>query len=158
MRILIKYRIVFAIVIPVLILVLIRSFGVNHFKADVKKWAESSVEESNIISKEQIENLTGEKLIINLDKEKISINNFTGRELFIPADSVLDKRNLQMIRKHSGSVLLFSSDPSVSARVWMILSQMGCTKIYILIMDKDNEVPKNKFRPDTLVRPESYVL
>lgn len=155
MRILIKYRIIFAIVIPVLILVLIRSFGVNHFKADVKKWAEPSVEESNIISKEQIENLTGEKLIINLDKEKISINNFTGRELFIPADSVLDKRNLQIIRKHSGSVLLFSSDPSVSARVWMILSQMGCTKIYILIVDKDNEVGKNKFRPDTMVRPES---
>ena len=150
-----KYRLVIAVVLPILILVLLRSLGVNHFKNNVKRWAEPSVKQSNTIDIKQSDALSGKKLIINLDNDVIGIREISADALNIPADSVLTKKYFKIIRKHDGPVLLFSSQPSVSARIWMILSQMGFKNTYILTNNKDNEVFKYKFRPDTLsLRPE----
>jgi hypothetical protein len=149
-----KYIVVIAIVLPVLILVLIRSFGTNHFKAGAKKWAEPSVSRSNIISQDQIGDLPGKKLIINLEEKGNGLHDLKNEIVYVRPDSVLSNRNLTIIQKNSGPVLLFSSESGVSAKVWMLLSQLGYTNIYILTADPDNEVIKNKFRPDTLVRPE----
>lgn len=149
-----KYKVVIAVVLPILILVLLRSFGTNHFKIDAKKWAEPSVKQSNIITGEQINTLSGKKLIINLGEAGSGLNEITSDDLFIAADSILSKNNLSIIRKHDGPVLLASSETAVSARIWMVLSQMGYKNIYILTNDADSEVLKYKFRPDTLVRPE----
>lgn len=150
-----KYRLVIAVVLPILILVLLRSLGVNHFKNNVKRWAEPSVKQSNIIDIKQSDALPGKKLIINLDNDVIGIREISTNAQNIPADSVLTKKYFKIIRKHDGPVLLFSSQPSVSARIWMILSQMGFNNTYILTNNKDNEVFKYKFRPDTLsLRPE----
>ena len=149
-----KYRLVIAVVLPILILVLLRSLGVNHFKNNVKRWAEPSVKQSNTIDIKQSDALSGKKLIINLDNDVIGIREISADAQNIPADSVLTKKYFKIIRKHDGPVLLFSSQPSVSARIWMILSQMGFNT-YILTNNKDNEVFKYKFRPDTLsLRPE----
>jgi len=150
-----KYRLVIAVVLPILILVLLRSLGVNHFKNNVKRWAEPSVKQSNTIDIKQSDALSGKKLIINLDNDVIGIREISADAQNIPADSVLTKKYFKIIRKHDGPVLLFSSQPSVSARIWMILSQMGFNNTYILTNNKDNEVFKYKFRPDTLsLRPE----
>ena len=35
-----KYKAVIIVVLPILILVLLRYFGPNHFKSDAKRWAE----------------------------------------------------------------------------------------------------------------------
>jgi len=150
-----KYRLVIAVVLPILILVLLRSLGVNHFKNNVKRWAEPSVKQSNTIDIKQSDALSGKKLIINLDNDVIGIREIFTDAQNIPADSVLTKKYFKIIRKHDGPVLLFSSQPSISARIWMILSQMGFKNTYILTNNKDNEVFKYKFRPDTLsLRPE----
>jgi rhodanese-related sulfurtransferase len=149
-----KYKVVIAIVLIILILVLIRSLGANHFKSDAKRWAESSVIQSNIITGDRIGTLSGEKLIINLSEEGSGINEMTRNALHIPADSLFSKNNLNAIRKHDGPVLLFSSETAVSARIWMLLSQMGYKNVFILTNVIDNEVFKHKFRPDTSVRPE----
>jgi len=149
-----KHKAVIAVVLPILILVLIRSFSANHFKSDAKKWADPSVMRSNIIIREQTRTLSGEKLIINLIKGDSFRNSLSLNELNIPADSILIKNNLNTIRKHSGPVLLFSKESALSARVWMVLSQMGYKNIFILTDNADNEVLKYKFRPDTIVRPE----
>lgn len=154
MELLNKYKIVIAVVLPILILVLIRSFGANHFKGDAKRWAEPSVMRSNIITRDQTGTLSGEKLIINLSEESSGINNLSMNSLNIPADSILSKNNLNRIRNHNGPMLLFSTRTAVSVRVWMILSQMGYKNIFILTDNADNEVLKYKFRPDTLVKPE----
>jgi hypothetical protein len=58
------------------------------------------------------------------------------------------------MKNNDGPVLLNSSEEAVSARVWMILSQLGHSNIYIVTDDPEIEVMKNKFRPDTLIRPE----
>lgn len=149
-----KYKVVIAVVLPILILVLIREFGPNHFKSNAKRWAEPSVTRSNIISGERTGNLSGENLIINLNEDLSGIKELTTYAVNIPADSILSKKNLNTIRNHDGPVVLFSSETAVSARIWMVLSQMGYKNIYILTNDSDNEVFKNKFRSDTLVRPE----
>lgn len=154
MNVINKYKIVLAIVLPILILVLIRSFGANHFKSDAKKLAESSVKKSNIITGEQINALSGEKLFINLGEAGRYLKEITSDTLFISADSILNKKNLNIFRKHDGPVLLLSSEKAVSARIWMVLSQMGFENIFILTNDPESEVLKYKFRPDTLVRPE----
>jgi len=139
-----------AIVLAILILVLIRSSGLNHFKNDAKKWAEPSVKQSNRITLEQAGSLKGKNLIINLDKGTRPVAELPGDVQNIPADSVLIRSHVSVILKHDGPVMLFSSDPGLSARIWMILSQMGCRNIYILTNSSDNEVFKYKFRPDTL--------
>lgn len=154
MGILNKYKVIIAVVLPILILVLIRSFGGNNFKSDAKRWAEPSVMRSNIITGEQIRALSGEKLVINLGEEGNEINGMTRDALNIPADSLFSKNNLNTIRKHDGPILIFSSETAVSVRIWMVLSQMGYKNIYILTNNADNEVFKSKFRPDTIVRPE----
>jgi len=147
-------KVLFAIILPVLILVIIRSLGTNHFKNDAVKWAEPSLSRSNIISKNQIGSLLGEKLIINLGEGAGQMDELPKDAINIPANTILSKENLKIIRKHDGPVLLFSNEPSVSIRIWMLVSQLGYKNLYILTNESDNEVLKYKFRPDTLVRPE----
>jgi hypothetical protein len=146
-------RVVILIVAPILILALIRSVSSYHFKNDVKKWAEPSVMRSNVISAEKVSSLKGEILLINLDSV-IKTQPINASSLNIKSDSVLVKKNFNLIRKHHGPVLLSSYEIAVSARIWMVLSQMGIQNVYILAKDIDNEVFKNKFRPDTIIRPE----
>ena len=149
-----KYKVVITIVLIILILVCMRSLDVNHFKNDAKRWAEPSVTRSNTINIEKSGRLSGKKLFINLDKDDSGIREITNDAQNIPADSVLSKKYFKIIREHDGTVLLFSSETAVSARIWMVLSQMGCMNIYILTNNEDNEVFKYKFRPDTFPGPE----
>lgn len=147
-------KIIFAVILPILILILIRTFNPNHFKSDARKWAEPSVVKSNTVSVESAGNLKGEILLINLIEERLVDLGMKTELLDLTPESILNKKNFKVIRDHEGPVLLYSLQKSVSARIWMILSQMGCTNIYILSSDIDDEVLKYKFRPDSLIRPE----
>ena len=143
-------KIVIVIVVILLVLILFRSTGLNHFKNDIKKQAEPSVLQSNTINPDKAGSLKGNLLAVNLDKNAGNIKGFAGRVQNISADSVLSKDHIKMLMKHDGPVLLYSSEPGLSARIWMILSQLGCRNIYILTENTDNEVLKYKFQPDTL--------
>src|SRR5664280_553996 len=83
-----KFRLVIAIVLPILILVLIRSFGVSHFKNDAKKWAEPSIDKSNIINIKKTGSLNGKVLMIYLDKDANHIIEISGDSRNIPPDSI----------------------------------------------------------------------
>jgi hypothetical protein len=144
-----KYASLIAVVFPIVILVLIRSIGIGHFKGDAKKWAASSFSHSNILTPQQVSKLSGTILTINLDKS--TQVDETGSVQNILPDSILRKNYVKMILNHDGPVLLVSSEPGLSARLWMILSQMGSGNIYILEQNSDNEVLKYKFRPDSML-------
>ena len=154
MKLINRYKIVLAIVLPVLILIAIKTFSTGSFKYDARKWAEPSFGHSNIVWGPEIGKLSGEKLIINLDKEHNCLDDKSIAEVYILPDSILNRKHLNAIRDHKGPVLLFSSDPALSARIWMVISQTGLSNIYILTGSNDNEVFKNEFRPDTLTRQE----
>jgi hypothetical protein len=145
-----NYRVIITLVLIVLVLVVIRSAGVNHFKNDAKKWADPSVKKLNTITVEQARNLKGNCLTINLDNKMIPGNEITGDIRNIRADSVLSKNILKSVVRHKGPVLLYSSQPALSARIWMVLSQMGCREIYILTEEIENETIRYKFQPDSL--------
>ena len=143
-------KVVIVIVVTLLVLIFFRSTGLNHFKNDIKKRAEPSVLQSNTINPDKVGSLKGNLLAVNLDKNAGNIKGFTGSVQNISADSVLTKDHIKMLMKHDGPVLLYSSEPGLSTRIWMILSQLGCRNIYILTENSDNEVLKYKFQPDTL--------
>ncbi len=144
-----KIKTVIVIVLVILALVIIRSSGMYHFKNDAKKWAEISMKQSNKLTINEARSLPGNHLIISLDTSYSGNDGLSGDIKNIPAKSILDKKNIRLIMGHDGPVLLSSSDPGVSARIWMILSQMGRKNIYIVTSDSDNEVLKYKFHPDT---------
>jgi hypothetical protein len=145
-----KYREVIVIVLILLVLIIVRSTGKNHFKSDVLKWAESSIKQSDIIVTEKLGLPDGKNLLINLDKDTSKLKRDNSELWNISPDSILSRKYFNSIMKHDGPVLLFSSNPGVSARVWMLLSQMGKKKLYILSDKADNEVFKYKFKPDSL--------
>jgi hypothetical protein len=150
MKLLKNLKTVIVVVMIVVVLVVIRANGVNHFKSDARKWAEPSLTHSNTITPEQVRNLKGNNLTINLDNKMIPGEEITGDLRNIPADSILTKSIIKSILKHTGPVLIYSSQPALSARIWMVLSQMGCREIYILTGDTGNEIPKFKFQPDSM--------
>jgi hypothetical protein len=148
-----RYKIVFAFVLPVLILMALRTFSRESFKYDAKKWAEPSFDLSNVINAEGLAALEGEKLILYLDKNRPEIGSSISG-IHISPDSLLNSNYLKKIRNHKGPVLLYSADPALSARLWMVISQTGCRNLYILASGNNNEVFKSEFRPDTMVVPE----
>lgn len=145
-----KYWSVIIVIIPIIILVVIRSTGTGHFRNDARMWMEPSINKSNIITKEQLPGLSDKYLIINVDNEPCSIPNLTGKIENISGDSVLGKFCRMKIRNHKGPVLLYSADAGISARIWMILSQLGLKNVLILTNNADNEVLKFNFKPDSL--------
>jgi hypothetical protein len=144
-----KYGVLFAVVFVVLVLVILRTTNTNHFRGDSRALAQPSLSHSNMITKDKITTLTGKSLILNLDKE-VNQDALNCEVMNIDAESVLKKDFVKSIRNREGAVIITSSDEGVSARVWMLLSQLGCNKLYILDKSTDNEVLKYKFRPDTL--------
>ena len=128
-----------------LVLILLRAAGMDHFRNDARKWAVPSVNESNIITHDKLEALPGEHMIISLDNASAQSGENTR---IIPADSILNRENLRSVMKHDGPVVLASSDPGLSARIWMLLSQMGRENLYI-VSDSANEVLKFRLEADS---------
>jgi hypothetical protein len=154
MKLLRKYRIVFFITLPLLILLTARTYSPGSFKYDARKWAEPSFNGKNIVRKADMLNLPGNKLIVNLDRISTGLNGKSVDEISIQSDSVLIRKYLEKIKDHKGAVIISSSDPSLSARIWMLISQTGCKNLYILADSIDNEAFKSEFRSDTIVKPE----
>lgn len=156
MKILKQYSVVIVILVTLLILVIIRSVSTNHFRPDAKKLADPSVMRSNLISNEEMAAISGKVLLINLDEDgAISTGISSNTEVLnITPDVILEKSTIKKLTGFKGKVILVSTDISVTARTWMFLSQIGIENLFILTADKENESFKNKFRPDTLTRPE----
>jgi hypothetical protein len=68
----------------------------------------------------------------------------------IPAGSVMAKENLRKLRDQNGNIVLASEDPALTAKIWMMLSQMGFKNLYILSYEENNEVFNHQFQPDTV--------
>ena len=148
-----EYKIVLFIILPVTTLVIIRSIGPDRFRPDFRRWAQPSVTRSNILTSQEVKDLPGEKLVINLGVENMESGFPVFNELKIETDNILTKKNLYVLKNHSGPIIISSPGISVSSRIWTLLSQMGYTNIYILTGDIDNEILKFKFRSDTTVKP-----
>ncbi len=151
-----KLKIVIAILIVILCLVVLRLTGSN-FKPDAQKRIAPSLDGKNIVTNEQVADMGGNKLLINLGSLDISYPNIRNIENIEPG-SIIKKEIIRKIRRNKGPVLLYSDNGSVSAATWMVLAQIGLTNIYILSETRNNEFIKYEFRPDTLSRQESLIF
>ena len=149
-----KNYIILAVVVPLLVLVLTKSLTRYHFRHDAAKWTNRSINKTNILTAKHLDESDGKALIIELD-DIAEATGIKGEVVHIPADRLLDKDNQKKLRAASGNIVLVSGDPALSARMWMMLSQLGYKKLFILGDSTDNEALKYKFQPDTLTRPES---
>jgi len=151
-----QYKFALLILVPVVILVIMRSVSTNHFKPDAKRHAEPSFMRSNLISNEEMAASSEKILLINLDEvDEVNSGNGTNTVVInITPDHTLEKSTIKKLKGFKGKIVLVSANVSVTPRMWMFLSQMGIENLYILTTDKENESFKNKFRPDTLTRPE----
>lgn len=129
-----------ALLALVVALVLIRSFRSDSFRYDAVRWAVSSTDESNLISGDLLVQAGEPVLLISLGSTAEVPVQVKEKSVMIPPGSILEKENMRMIRRNKGPVILWSDDLSVSARVWMVLSEMGIKNLYIL-SDKSAEMP-----------------
>lgn len=140
MELLKRYWLILTIMVLVVAVVLIRSFSRDSFRYDAVRLAVSSTDESNLISRDQMVQAGEQVLLISLGSTAEVPPQVKERSVMIPPGSVLEKENMRMIRKNKGPVVLWSGDSSVSARVWMVLSEMGIKNLYIL-SDQGAETP-----------------
>ena len=128
-----QYRLAVSIFVLVTLLVLIRTFNQKNFRYDAVKWAEPSALGSNILTEDQVENLDGEKLIIFLGNSVNVSNRFQEITRSMDPGAILEKENLHILRRNRGPIILFSEEGAVSAKVWMVLSEMGLKNVFILL-------------------------
>lgn len=140
MKFLKQYWLVLSITLLAVILVMIRTYS-HNFRYDAVRWAEPSALRSNILTEDQIPGMSSDILLITLESEAPAIEKLQHKILKLNSESILEKANLSLIRKNKGPVILFSDDNSVSARVWMVLSEMGIKNIFILQGQRNNELP-----------------
>jgi len=140
MKFLRHYWLILSIILLAVILVLIRTYS-HNFRYDAVRWAEPSVRGTNILTKDQVAAMNSDILLITLGIEDPDIENLQDKILKLNPESIIEKPNLSLIKKNQGPVILFSDDNSVSARVWMVLSETGIRNVYILRDDSKNELP-----------------
>ncbi|MRR22568.1 hypothetical protein EG830_06265 [bacterium] len=135
MKTVIEYKYVLAAVAVLAVLVLIRTLNPGIFRYDAVKWAEPSVTGGNIVSPDNLQAIGNDILFVILDAD-CQVPDMAGavRLATSPGD-LLRGENLRKIRKNKGPVVLCSEDISVSSRVWMVLSETGIRKLYILKKD-----------------------
>ena len=127
-----QYRFVISIVLIVTSLILLRTFNQGNFRYDAVRWAEPSLSGSNILTQDEVKSLDGEKLIIDLGNNAEIISRFMESTRVMDPVSILEKENIRIIRGNKGPVILASGDISVSARIWMVLGEMGLKNLFIL--------------------------
>jgi hypothetical protein len=135
-----RYWLVLSITLLAVILVMIRTYS-HNFRYDAVRWAEPSALRSNIITEDQIPGMSSHLLLITLGSEAPEIEQLQDKTVRLDTESVLEKNNLSLIRKNKGPVILYSDDNSVSARVWMVLSEMGIKNLFILQNEKKTDLP-----------------
>jgi hypothetical protein len=138
MKLIKRYIFITVTVLAVILLLILRNTGQNHFRYDAKKHAGPSYDRSNILSTSGLKTLNGDILLLLLGNDITAPDGIPGRSLRLAPDSVMSDKYTEQIGKHKGPVVLYSSDNSVSSRVWMVLAQTGRTDLYICLSDSSS--------------------
>lgn len=101
----------------------------NRFRNDASKWAETSFNNSNLLTLAEAEKMPGRIMLIYLNPRP-DINFATA--IHTSPHEIMDKENIHRIRKHDGPKILVADDQETAARLWMLMSQTGIRELYIL--------------------------
>lgn len=135
MKTLIRYKYILAAFVVLAVLAVIRTYNPDIFRYDAVKWADPSATGENIVTPEKLPEIGGKVLFVMLD-EDCQVPEIPGAEvLATDPEDLLSGEVMRKIRRNEGPVVLCAGDSSVSARVWMVLSETGIRKLYILKKD-----------------------
>ena len=146
-----SYVLILVLVLPLAVFVGLKAFNPVQFESDAVKRAAPSLRHENFITPTELV-YPVDRLIIDVSKNGVRMRKLPRGALHIPADSILDKHYLKIIRNNKLPVVLASDDQGEAAGIWMLLSQMGVESLYILRDAADDEILKYKFRPDTTMQ------
>jgi hypothetical protein len=130
-----KYKYILAAVVLLAALTVARAFNPGIFRYDAVKWAKPSVSGGNLITPEMLTETADEILFVILDND-FPVPDLQGAGILQAGPgNLLTRDNIRKIRRNKGPVVLCSADASVSARIWIILSETGIRELYLLKKD-----------------------
>lgn len=145
---------VILIITVILILVIARTSNKNLFKQEAQFAIDVATKSINSISVANLKKLSPQYVVVDLNS---SLNYNTSQfqnSINIPFKNLLNKGNRKILDGTKGEIVLFSEDVSTAAKAWVILNQLGFKDVLILNLDKNQEVFKYKFQPDTSAKLE----
>ena len=154
MKILKKYSAIIIAVTVIIILVLLRAFSPDRFKGDTAANADATLKRAMVVTSWQAGSLGGSIFILTINEGDTVLEKHSVEHLTIREDELLLKENIRMIKNSEYPVVINCNDKTISARVWMILNQMGCKDLFVINDGNEEEAFQHKFRPDTAIRPE----
>lgn len=147
-------KFVILIIVVLLILVIVRNSDQNLFKKDIKSAIEATQNNSNILSSDQLRQLKGPWMVVNIGNSDLPDSVQVENSMKIPFENLLDQTNRKILEGVNGDLILYSSDVATASKAWVILNQMGFKNVFILNTGGNPEELKYKFQPDTTARLE----
>jgi len=141
-----KLIIVGSIVLALFVLVLARSCDTEHFRNDLGKWATPSLGKHNLVTRSGLVKMDKPLLVV---LENAKLDAYKGEILKVSLKEITQREQLNKIRNYNGPKILVSENIGISAKTWMILSQMGIENLYLLDEDA-NEGFRYDFQADTI--------
>ena len=153
MKIFKELSIVLLVALIIGFLVLRRSQSDRHFSGNAGTAVSTGDNQSNLVSIDIIKALAEGVTLLNIDSVNIpaELEGFPG--ITLPFDEITDRELLKKLKEINSKKVLISSDPSLSAKAWVILDQLEIKNLFILDTDK-NEALHYNFQPDSTVSAE----
>lgn len=151
MKFISEYRIVAAVLLPLLVLAAARSLTGDHFRNGAERNALTALNGTNLVSPAALKDDMPEALLIILDGNAESESLIDRRTISLKPGEIADKQVIKTIKRENGPVILVSGDRSLVAASWMILAQKGVRNLYILTDSNDWGQFKYEFRPSATV-------
>ena len=147
-------KFVILIIVVLLILVIIRISDRNLFKQDVKSAIEATLNNSNVLSPDQLHQLKGPWMVVNIGNSDLPDSIHVEHSMKIPFENLLVQTNRKILEGVDGKLILYSADVATASKAWVILNQMGFKNAFILNTGENPEEIKYKFQPDKTARLE----
>lgn len=146
-------KLVIFVLAAVLMLVIVRILDQNPFKERAVSALEIIRDNRNLITLPQLQGLSAPYLVIDLSNKPDDSIQFK-HTIQISFEALLNEANRKAMNEFQGVLILYSEDVATISKAWIILNQLGYKNLLILMNDKNPEILKYKFQPDTTVRLE----
>jgi hypothetical protein len=139
-------KIVLLILLVVLVLVIVKTTGKNRFKQDAQNVIEAVKSNTFQVTMNDLKGTEDQYFIVDLTESgSVQFEN----SVKIQFEKLLDETTLQKLKETENKILLVSDDNSVAVKAWVILNQLDFKNVFILSDEKNAEVLRYEFKPDT---------
>ena len=138
------------ITLLIVVLILLSLLAGNSFNRGAEKNAAPAMAAQNYLLPGDMASSAGGTLLVA--EGSVYTEEFSSFDIinFEPA-RLDDHAFMRSLKKAAKPLVIMDRDPSLEARVWMMLSQLGIRELYVFIEDSTETLLKHECRPDTLV-------